>query len=66
VRTVTEAVSAARSEGMEALVGAFEEFWRVKFPDAQRAHWLDNDPLALAATWSTAMNEGVIADDLQR
>jgi pimeloyl-ACP methyl ester carboxylesterase len=66
VRTVTEAVSAARSEGMEALVGAFEEFWRVKFPDAQRARWLDNDPLALAAAWSTAMDEGAIADDLQR
>ena len=66
VRIVTEAVSAARSEGMEALVGAFEEFWRVKFPDAQRARWLDNDPLAVGAAWSTAMDEGAIADDLQR
>jgi pimeloyl-ACP methyl ester carboxylesterase len=66
VRTVTEALSAARTEGMEALVGAFEEFWRIKFPDAQRARWLDNDPLALAAAWSTAMVEGAVADDLQR
>jgi pimeloyl-ACP methyl ester carboxylesterase len=65
VRMVTEAVSAARTEGMEALVGAFEEFWRVKFPDAQRARWLDNDPLALAAGWSTAMDEGAITEDLQ-
>src|SRR4029453_6340249 len=66
VRTVTEEVSAARGEGLEALVGAFEEFWRVKFPDAQRARWLDNDPLALAAAWSTAMGEGGVADDAQR
>ena len=66
VRTVTEAVSAAQTEGMEALVGAFEEFWRVKFPDAQRARWLDNDPLALAAAWNTAMHEGAVAGGLHR
>jgi 3-oxoadipate enol-lactonase len=66
VRVVTKAVSAARSEGMEALVGAFEEFWRVKFPDTQRTRWLDNDPVALAAAWNTAMDEGAIADDLHR
>jgi pimeloyl-ACP methyl ester carboxylesterase len=65
VRTVTEALSAARTDGMEALVGAFEDFWQVKFPDAQRARWLDNDPLALAAAWSTAMDEGAIAEDLR-
>jgi len=39
---------------------------RVQFPDAQRARWLDNDPLALAAAWSTAMDEGAIADGLHR
>lgn len=63
VRTVTGALSAARTEGMEALVGAFEDFWRVRFPDAQRARWLDNDAAALAAAWSTAMDEGAIAED---
>jgi pimeloyl-ACP methyl ester carboxylesterase len=66
VRTVTDALSAARTEGMEALVGAFEDFWQVRFPDAQRARWLENDPLAIAAAWSTAMDEGAIAEDLQR
>jgi pimeloyl-ACP methyl ester carboxylesterase len=49
---------------MEALVGAFEDFWRVRFPDAQRGRWLDNDPAALAAAWSTAMAEGAITEDL--
>ena len=66
VRTVTEALSAARTEGMEALVGAFEGFWEVRFPEAQRARWLDNDPAALAAAWSTAMAESAIAENLRR
>jgi pimeloyl-ACP methyl ester carboxylesterase len=66
VRTVTEALSAARTKGMEALVGAFEDFWQVRFPGAQRARWLDNDPAALAAARSTAMDEGAIAEDLRR
>jgi pimeloyl-ACP methyl ester carboxylesterase len=64
VQTVTGALSAARTEGMEALVGAFEDFWRVRLPNAQRARWLDNDPAALAAAWSMAMDEGAIAEDL--
>ena len=66
VRTVTDALEAARTEGMEALVGAFEEFWEVRFPAAQRARWLDNDPVALAAAWSMAMTEGAISEDLGR
>lgn len=35
-RIVTEALVAARTEGMEALVRAFEDFWGVRFPDTQR------------------------------
>jgi pimeloyl-ACP methyl ester carboxylesterase len=66
VRTVTGALSAARTDGMEAVVGAFEDFWQVRFPDAQRGRWLDNDPAALAAAWSTAMSEGGITEDLAR
>lgn len=32
IRTVTSALEAAQIEGMEALVGAFERFWDVRFP----------------------------------
>jgi pimeloyl-ACP methyl ester carboxylesterase len=66
IRTVTDALEAAQTEGMEALVGAFERFWDVRFPDSQRARWLDNDPTALNAAWSTAMAEGAISEDLRR
>ena len=66
VRTVTDALAAARTEGMEAVVVGFERFWDMRFPDAQRARWLDNDPAALDAAWSTAMAEGAISKDLTR
>jgi pimeloyl-ACP methyl ester carboxylesterase len=65
-RIVTEALVAARTEGMEALVRAFEDFWAVSFPDPQRARWLDNDPAALEAAWNEAMAEGAISEDLGR
>ena len=48
-RVVTEALAASRTEGMEHLVGAFEAFWSVSFPDERRRRWLDNDPAALSA-----------------
>jgi pimeloyl-ACP methyl ester carboxylesterase len=64
-RAVTNGLAAARTEGMEALVQAFEAFWGVRFPDAQRARWLDNDPAALEAAWSAALAEGGISDDLR-
>ena len=66
VRTVTDALAAARTAGIEALVAGFERFWGTRFPDAQRARWLDNDPAALDAAWSTAMAEGAISRDLTR
>jgi pimeloyl-ACP methyl ester carboxylesterase len=67
VRVVTEGLAAGRDEGsVEPLVRAFEDFWGVRFPDAQRARWLDNDPAALAAAWSAAMAEGAISEDLKR
>ncbi len=64
-RAVTNALAAARTEGMEALVQAFEAFWGVRFPDAQRTRWLDNDPAALEAAWTAALAEGGISDDLR-
>jgi pimeloyl-ACP methyl ester carboxylesterase len=67
VRVVTEGLPVAREEGsVEPLVRAFEDFWGVAFPDAQRARWLGNDPAALAAAWSAALAEGPISQDLGR
>ena len=63
-RSVTEGLVAARTEGMEALVAALEAFWGVRFPEARRARWLDNDPEALDAAWTTALSEGPISGDL--
>ncbi len=57
----------AREEGtVGPLVRAFEDFWGVAFPDAQRARWLGNDSAALAAAWSAALAEGPISQDLGR
>ena len=64
-RAVTNGLAAARTEGMEALVQAFEAFWGIRFPDAQRARWLDNDPAALEAAWSAVLAEGGISEDLR-
>ena len=64
-RVVTKGLAASRTEGMEALVQAFEAFWGVRFPDTQRARWLDNDPAALEAAWSTALAEGAIPEALR-
>jgi pimeloyl-ACP methyl ester carboxylesterase len=64
-RVVTEALASARTEGIEALVVAFEAFWDLRFPDPVRARYLDNDPLALEAAWRAARSEGAISDDLR-
>jgi pimeloyl-ACP methyl ester carboxylesterase len=64
-RAVTNGLAASRREGVEALVQAFEAFWGVRFPDTQRARWLDNDPAALEAAWTAALAEGAISEDLR-
>jgi pimeloyl-ACP methyl ester carboxylesterase len=64
-RVVTNGLAASRSQGMEALIQAFEAFWGVRFPDTQRARWLDNDPAALEAAWTAALAEGAISNDLR-
>jgi pimeloyl-ACP methyl ester carboxylesterase len=66
-RTVDQALAVARERASsEPLVRAFEEFWEIEFPEAQRKRLLANDPLALHAAWSAAMAEGSIAADLGR
>jgi pimeloyl-ACP methyl ester carboxylesterase len=64
-RVVTEALARARTQGIEALVEAFEAFWDLRFPDAVRARYLENDPVALGAAWSAARNEGAISENLR-
>jgi pimeloyl-ACP methyl ester carboxylesterase len=64
-RNVTEALATARTHGIDALVEAFEAFWELRFPDAVRARYLDNDPLALGAAWSAARNEGAVSENLR-
>lgn len=49
---------------MEALVNALESFWEVRFPPAQRARWLGNDPAAVQAAVTAALAEGAVAPSL--
>jgi pimeloyl-ACP methyl ester carboxylesterase len=46
------------------LVEAFERFWQVRFPETQRARWIDTDSDALRAMWTQALEEGPVAIDL--
>ena len=64
-RVVVDGLARAQTDGMEALVGAFEAFWEVRFPEATRASWLDNDPAALQAAFRAALSEGPVSDDLR-
>jgi pimeloyl-ACP methyl ester carboxylesterase len=64
-RVVTEGLMAAHAEGMEALISAMERFWNIRFPDALRAKFLDNDPAALEAAWTKVRSEGPISEDLR-
>jgi pimeloyl-ACP methyl ester carboxylesterase len=63
-RAVTEGLAACHGDDAEPLVEAFERFWDVLFPEPRRARWVDNDPKALAAAWSTVIAEGPVSADL--
>ncbi len=63
-RVVTQGLSASRTHDTEGLVEAFEAFEGVRFPDDRRARWVDNDPAALQAAWTTALAEGPISNNL--
>lgn len=64
-RAVTDGLAAAQVDGMEAIVQALERFWGLRFPDARRVRYLDNDPAALEAAWRTVLAEGAISDNLK-
>ena len=62
-RVVGEAMDASRTEGIEALVRAFESI-AGRYPDDMRAVYLASDAAAIRAAWSAAMAEGAISEDL--
>jgi pimeloyl-ACP methyl ester carboxylesterase len=49
---------------MEPFIEMLESFAGIRFPDALRERWLDNDPAAIEAAWSAAVAEGAISEDL--
>ena len=66
VKAVTAALAASRENGsVRPFVDALETFSDVRFPDALRAQWLDNDAAALDAAWRAALAEGSISADLR-
>lgn len=62
-RVVTKGLGDSQHHAL-ALVQAFERFWQVRFPEAQRARWIDNDPEALQAMWTQVLAEGPVATAL--
>jgi pimeloyl-ACP methyl ester carboxylesterase len=65
-RAVTEALAVSRRErSVEPFVVALEAFSGVRFADALREQWLDNDPAAIETAWKAALAEGAISEDLR-
>ena len=64
-RAVTEGLVVSRTRGAVGVVEALEAFWGVQFPNPRRARWLDNDPTALEAAWTTVLAEGPVSDNLR-
>jgi pimeloyl-ACP methyl ester carboxylesterase len=62
-RLVGDALRASRTEGIEALVQAFETIVG-RYPDDVRAHYLACDAAAMHAAWTAAIAEGDVAADL--
>lgn len=62
-RLVREALEASRSDGIEALVEAFEAIVG-RYPEDVRAHYLACDAAAMRAAWAAAVEEGDVATDL--
>lgn len=60
---VGEALARSRTEGIEALVRAFEAIVG-PYPEDVRAMYLANDAAAMRAAWSAAMAEGAVSEDL--
>jgi pimeloyl-ACP methyl ester carboxylesterase len=63
-RLVGTALEASQSEGIQALVEAFEAIVG-RYPDDVRTHYLACDAAAMRAAWAAAIVEGDIATDLR-
>jgi pimeloyl-ACP methyl ester carboxylesterase len=62
-RVVGDALTASRTEGIQALVHAFERIVG-RYPDDVRAQYLECDAGAMRAAWTAALAEGDIVTDL--
>lgn len=61
---VGRGITSAQSEGIEAFVRVLERASETRFPEPQRTHYLEQDPLAIHAAWKCALEEGDIVEDL--
>jgi hypothetical protein len=53
-----------REDSFEPFVEELESLAGARFPEALRARWLDNDPVAIEIAWSAALAEGAISEEL--
>lgn len=63
-RSVIRATEATRIAGIEEFVAALEAGGSMRFPEAQRARYLQNDAEAIVAASNAMLAEGVIAPSL--
>lgn len=63
-RVVGAALAASRTEGIGALVRAFEAI-AGRYPDPERMVYLANDAAAMRAAWGAVMAEGAVSKDLR-
>jgi pimeloyl-ACP methyl ester carboxylesterase len=65
-RAITTALATSRREGsLEPFINALEEFAGVRFPELERALYLDNDPAAIDAASNAMVAEGAVSEDLR-
>jgi pimeloyl-ACP methyl ester carboxylesterase len=65
-RIIPGALAASRRQGsLEPFIQALESFAGVRFSEARRARYLDNDPTAIEAASSAMLAEGAISEDLR-
>jgi pimeloyl-ACP methyl ester carboxylesterase len=66
-QAVAAAIAAAKKEGMNGFVEAFETALDYRFPEPARTWTLEkNEPAALEAAWHSALAEGAVSQDLRR
>ena len=61
---LSDAIAQSLSNGMPSMLEWFERMLGRALPEAERTWLLENDPAAISAAWTAAMNEGVAATHL--